>query len=361
MPNGSRNFHHKSHKGCKRCKTRRVKCNKQAPVCANCRRRNEDCEYEIPPPNPAAITVFALPAAQLGDITSFISVSFLSNVIVGCVPASRPERALWCAAFGEALAGCQYLQHTMLSIHTLHVGPRLSKDAFSEATNLAHHHHIMASNAFTHMAPVVNEQNWLAVFIFGISVIIFRFATQQYCPDHLFDYLEMLQVLRISSNIARSVSSYLFRSEMWPFIRDRASLQLICQSDDIGMQQAIENLEGIVSNYRPRSENRRKATPAAFEAFKTWVITCHGYPSVWRHYIDWPATIQTEFLNDIREEEDVPLLLLIYWCAIMYRGPRRWFMEVWLRRTATVVVKKLDGDWNQALVWPLETLQIIHQ
>ncbi|KAF2492496.1 hypothetical protein BU16DRAFT_467363 [Lophium mytilinum] len=360
MPQGSRNFHHKSHKGCKRCKTRRVKCNKQAPVCANCHRRNEECEYEMPPPNPSAIAVFALPAAQLGDISSFISVSFLSNVVVGCVPASSSERALWCANLGQALADCQYLQHTIISIHTLHVGPRLSKDAFSKATTLAQHHHILASNAFTHMAPVVNQQNWFAVFIFGISVIIFRFASQQYCPDRLFDYVEMLQVLRISRNVARSVSAYLFKSEMWPFVRDRALLELKYQSDNIGMQHAIDSLAGIVSGYRPGSEDRREATFEAFEDLKTWILECRGYPSVWSHYIDWPATVQTEFLNAIRQEEDVPLLLLIYWCAIMYLGPRRWFMEVWLRRTAMVAKEKLDGDWTQVLEWPLETLQIKH-
>ncbi|KAL6818982.1 hypothetical protein V8C40DRAFT_252188 [Trichoderma camerunense] len=42
---GSIRFHQKSKTGCKKCKSRRVKCDERKPQCTGCRRRGDDCVY----------------------------------------------------------------------------------------------------------------------------------------------------------------------------------------------------------------------------------------------------------------------------------------------------------------------------
>ncbi|KAH9897158.1 hypothetical protein F4778DRAFT_246097 [Xylariomycetidae sp. FL2044] len=56
MAGGSRQPHNKTRNACKRCKERRVRCNLQGPVCGNCHRRNEFCNYDYNVPGRSVMT-----------------------------------------------------------------------------------------------------------------------------------------------------------------------------------------------------------------------------------------------------------------------------------------------------------------
>ncbi|KAF2123006.1 hypothetical protein BDV96DRAFT_561832 [Lophiotrema nucula] len=369
---GSRKFHSKSRDGCRRCKARRVKCNLQRPMCGNCHRRNEACEYANIPTtthNTQAMPVLAFSSNsrcahslihRIPMSQPLLLSALLDQLSVGGRPASPTEIALWNDTLSDqGLTKCEYLWHGIFSIHLLHTGHRdPAADLQSQVTTLAYQHHMEASKHFSHRMHVITDHNWSAVLGFGISVIVFQFATQQVCPDPLFDYFEMLLVLRSSGNVAVSVVDRLKASKMWPMIQERNFLPEEASLQASRLQGGLSDLEDAINGNTSSCVKHSSATLLALRSFRSWLAMCQGFPRTWGHYISWPATVSQDFIAALRQEEDLALLLLIYWCAIMSLGPRRWFMELWLRRTAIMATKKLDHGWQTLLIWPSEVLGI---
>ncbi|KAG8424484.1 hypothetical protein J3458_001271 [Metarhizium acridum] len=87
--------HKKSRYGCKRCRTRRVKCNEQKPVCDNCKRHRSECIYDRVPPlttpviSPAPFRPESAEARVAAAIARNIENSHLSDP-----PESRERRIL---------------------------------------------------------------------------------------------------------------------------------------------------------------------------------------------------------------------------------------------------------------------------
>lgn len=73
----------------------------------------------------------------------------------------------------------------------------------------------------------------------------------------------------------------------------------------------------------------------------------------------WPAAVSEDFLGLISTGDDVSLLIFIYWCAVIYQSPRRWFITAWAKRAAVLALGMLNGDWSSVLVWPVHILELV--
>lgn len=71
----------------------------------------------------------------------------------------------------------------------------------------------------------------------------------------------------------------------------------------------------------------------------------------------WPITIAEDYIALLRQRNEVALLVLVYYCLIMYRAEvRTWFVKGWGISVATDVDKFISPKWRNALEWPLEQL-----
>ncbi|KAF2676805.1 hypothetical protein K458DRAFT_467974 [Lentithecium fluviatile CBS 122367] len=347
---GSRAFHQKSRNGCVRCKQRRVKCSMQAPTYTNYRRQNEIYEYrsfksssteslnhigQVVPPNPTCQSSSRIEyKSQRLHIISTTAPSYNTYQLFS------HEKALWAGALAEHMSSFPHLDHCLSSIRLLYDGSITTRNG-SLALFSAYRHHLAASELFRRLTPAVSSTYWFAALMFGVSLLIFHFAVQQSCPEHTFSYLEIIYVLRMSMDLATSVAPFLRRSDLWPLIQQRAA----SSSRPLGPQieATIVDLEAIV-RFSPNTNSPELVYRHAFEAFRGWVFDCGSYPRTWRHYIRWPGNVPKEFLVLVSKDEDIALLILIYWCAVLHLGPRRWFLESWPRRTAMSAMSKLSGN-----------------
>ncbi|KAF2255742.1 hypothetical protein BU26DRAFT_598597 [Trematosphaeria pertusa] len=359
-----RKVHSKSRNSCLRCKQRRVKCDLQAPICSNCTRRKENCEWPswatAFTENQATISAYSAyplaPSPLRMSLAADVSAGFpyldlgvracLANTL-SAIPFSGNEVALWGQSLAKPASKFQYLQPALFSLVSLY-SERYDPQNVPHDRSLAYRQHLDATTLFRNTPPVVNEENWSAVLIFGLAVVVFQFATQQTCPDAAFDYMETLHVLRMSANLAREVFPFLSKSSMWPFIQHRVRLSM--RPPDPRAQAAIKTLEDAVLSYAVLDDDQ-EARIRGLNAFKDWVVDCDGYPRVWRHYIQWPRSLRNEFLLLLLKDDDIALLILIHWCVFLHLSPNRWWLELWPRRTAASAMSKFTQDW-EALAWP---------
>jgi hypothetical protein len=337
------------------------------PTCGNCHRRNEACEYETwKQVDPASVIARqAKPKRNDVTITTIPPQPHITNIPMNLLFAvnspwrksircndqrAQEESQLWAGLLSNNVAKHQYLQYCLSSITYLYNQTHELHPQQEERTH-AYQHQIAASALFRRSPSSIDESNWVGVLIFSISLLVFQFASQQ-VSSSLIDYMETLRVLKMSASVTHFVGPFLARSEAWTFIQKRNGLRW--QPVDPTIWVALRNLKDTIA---VSVTNNSDVLFAAVESLEQWAKLCNGSPLSWREYALFPGMVSTEFLQCLAEDDDAALLILIYWCAIMHRGPKRWFFERWLTRTATIARAKLTRDWADALLWPDTLLQ----
>jgi hypothetical protein len=283
-----------------------------------------------------------------------LSILFFPKIIgktnLGYQPAVQETR-LWAQVLRSKTVEHRYLRHCLSSIRCLYAE---TYEPSSHQVNhpRAYQHQITASSMFRSSPSTIGESNWLAVLVFAISVLIFQFASQQVSGGP-FDYVETLRVLKMSSGVALSVGPFLTRSEMWTFINRRNKLAL--RPIDPTLLAAIQDLENSIAM---SNSGDKDVLMDAVQALKKWINMCHGSPHNWRYYCLFPGMVSEEYLQLLAEEDDSALLIMIYWCAVMRLGPKRWFFERWLIRASALAQAKLTGNWSDVLEWANTKLNV---
>lgn len=71
----------------------------------------------------------------------------------------------------------------------------------------------------------------------------------------------------------------------------------------------------------------------------------------------WPITIAEDYITLLRQRNEVALLVLMYFCCIMFRAEEKtWFVKGWGVSVAADVEKLISIKWRDAIKWPLEQL-----
>lgn len=263
-------------------------------------------------------------------------------------PAATEEVRLWRTAVRSNTASHPYLKLSFTSIYQL-FDKRNETDVAREEQSRAYQDQIAASNIFRHSQPTIDETNWIPVLIFSVSLIIFQFASQQATVEDI-DYVETMHVLKMSAGVGAAVAPFLFRSRIWTFIRLRNDLSW--QPMDLELSVALCDLQSTVAMSMADEPHSVEVTSAAVQALIDWNSQCNGCPRTFKEYVLFPGMVSNEYLELLASGDDLALLVLIYWCAIMRRGAKRWFLDRWLPRTIDLAQSKLKADWSHVVEWP---------
>ncbi|KAI0109057.1 hypothetical protein GGR51DRAFT_512562 [Nemania sp. FL0031] len=391
MANGSKRFHSKSRNGCGQCKRRRVRCNLQGPICSNCHRRNEFCDYlrdyhyqssEIEISRSHVHTTLFNPGlaprllqgvtpideyAYLSSCTElFIALdyypglinegellayttTFFSETDRGPFTPSQDERSLWKGNYDYQNKRLEYLLPTISSLCAIH--ETLQRGSQFPGTHVrALQHNITASTRFRHTEKNVHDSNWIPMLIFGVGYIMFNFAAAQSMPDRDFDYLSIFHILRGTAQIGDEIGVFLEKSGLGDIL-ERRRQWVVDPSDLSDILQAIDRL-GSVAHPMGTSETMRAHCEHALGRLKWWTQYVQGVPRTWKHFILWPASVTDGFVTTLVEKQPVALLVYIYWCVVMHRAPRRWYADGWHLRVAVAAMSDLGPEYATLLDWP---------
>ncbi|KAL7942589.1 hypothetical protein V8C42DRAFT_331409 [Trichoderma barbatum] len=390
MAGGSRTFHNKSRNGCSRCKKRRVRCNLQAPSCANCTRRGELCDYRfLSRDNPRISSsshaaymrrsshsgVSSSPEAPLGSVESFMPPAFRYQPGVDAGPirgASHPtadslslcllredESHLIPDELVDQADASEYLGHNMAVISTLHdksTDSLLQPDGGSNKSDLAaYQHQIAASSKFRKSVGAISDRNWFTVLVFAISVLIFHFDIHRRAKRGLSDdeFLEPILALRGAALLGMELGPWLLKSKLLVAVRRRIAAENP-PWDDLA-EQAITNLELINETSSPL--RNRAIYKDALNKLQFWLRLTSSRPRTWLHFVWWPGAIDQEYLDLLGTKDSMALVILIHWCAIMKSSPKKWFMEGWAENVARPAIAQIGPEWDEIMEWPLSRIR----
>ncbi|KAI0203084.1 hypothetical protein F4808DRAFT_418985 [Astrocystis sublimbata] len=394
---GSKQFHSKSRNGCGQCKKRRVRCNRQGPVCSNCHRRDEFCDYLRAHDSQlfeTGASVSGAPVAQLEiacssrplelsaamdrvshfgtctnlfaaldhytcsvseqELLTYTSTSFL-NPSWTLFTGSRNGQPASYGDLDSQNSSVEYLLPTVSSLCAIYQSLQRgswSSDLYVKAIQ----YNLAASTLFRQAEHDVHEGNWLPILMFGVGHIMFSFAVAQSAQNGNFDYLDVFQVLRGTASIGDQIGMFLEKSELNDILARRRCWATPPSAIDemlkaIGQLSTAGHPEGTLTA-------TQKSCDHALAKLIWWVRLVNGVPQTWKHFILWPASVMDGFAAALTDKQPVALLIYLYWCAVMNRAPRRWYLDGWHARIAVAVISNLGSDHDRFLQWPRLALDL---
>lgn len=264
---------------------------------------------------------------------------------------STLEKTTFALEFSYQASTFQYVRKTITALLTLHQWYQNS--SCSSLYAAAHQHHIEASILFRKSQAEVNKANWMATLMFGIGVIIFQFATVLKASGEADDYLEMLPIMRSSFSLATEIGRFLEVSPIM-YLTGQYLRRLNLHLDEFTWN-AVCCLDSLdYPDYT--TDETKSACLQSIATLKEWVVNVHGHPGNWRQFIEWPATVPEEYLSALSSRHPVALVVFVYWCSVMHRSPKRWFMVGWANRAADAAMRYLGEEWDPVLEFPRTSL-----
>lgn len=234
---------------------------------------------------------------------------------------------------------CQLTLHSVCrysasALHLLHQGRTYGNlDIRCKTVKIAYEYHIKASSIFNSMKHEVTQHNWPIFLGFAVSIVVCQLAMQSTCPEPLFDYMEVFQVLRASRGMSQTLIGWLESSEVWPMIKQRTLLSEIQKMHDYGLSQALDLLQNTIHRSAAIGAGPSGCMFVAMQSLSEWVTLCEGRPRRWQQYIHWPSVVSESFVEALKAGDEFALILLLHWLAVLRLAPPRWFLEYWIIRT----------------------------
>ncbi|VUC35955.1 unnamed protein product [Clonostachys rosea] len=261
------------------------------------------------------------------------------------------ELPLWNTILPRELTKHVFLRHMMASLEAL----------IHDAKHRSYFHQVESSRHFRRVVPRLTETNWFASMIFGIGLMSFHFQTARTVQTQADgpDPFRALLVLRYSAPLATAIGSWLMNSMVPSMIRrDNEPPPRLDEKDDMAILSLHALLGGDILNMSTRTHS---VCEHAVHALYRWLLVTSGRPRTWRDFIEWPAAVSDEFLVLVQEQKHpAAVIILMYWCAIMSKAPKTWFIDDWAVAAASQAMSWLDEPWKQspALVWARHELMI---
>ncbi|KAK6220572.1 hypothetical protein LQW54_002017 [Pestalotiopsis sp. IQ-011] len=266
---------------------------------------------------------------------------------------SDMEVRVWRSTLESQALQYRYLDYSAASLWTLyHSFQDGSASAFLRMH--AYRYNLSASDLFRKSKDlVITKENWFAVLSFGVTVVIFHLAAAQVNKEDNHDFLEIFRIFRQTSNVAQATVPFFHMSHLKVYVDIQKRLSQTALDGEIW--SAVNALDDI-----PFVEDAPKwaieACRDAIANLKDWVRETNGLPRSWTHFFRWPGTVSNDYVKVLANRDDAALLIFVYWCTIMNRSPKRWFMEDWACRDSQAAIASMRSKSTHLLDWPREVL-----
>jgi len=345
-------------------------CNLEPPICANCERRKEPCDYQFRDLEGAVSRPVA--AGPRRSFSSALSSQYqtqqnpqsdlipewahgpsLMSIVLR--PQSEESRSLSKRLIVQT-DSYSFLRHNLLAISALYhsrpleASPTQVPCAVDEQYMAACEHQILASRLFRDSVHSVTDGNWFAILAFAITVLIFHLDVSRRGRSE--DFLETIFVLRCGAVLGVALGPWLMRSRLLAAMRRHREE---AKWDDEA-ETALNNLVAV-NDLWPGDTRVRYACRDAINQLRSWLRLFSCRPQTWLRLVWWPGEISDEFLSLLANRHPAAIVVFVHWCAIMSSGPKRWFLDGWAQRTAGSALAHLGPGWDDATVWARSKLQ----
>ncbi|KAI1116094.1 hypothetical protein F5Y14DRAFT_86022 [Nemania sp. NC0429] len=230
----------------------------------------------------------------------------------------------------------------------------------SDMLALAYSNEILGSRAFRQAVPAVDANNWIAVMVFTIAVLVFRLDSCRQSTTFSGVVTDTLLALRGAGVMGNEIKPFFLGSgEFGAYLMSRAR-RSAPKVLDPAIVLALAHLKTI-NEERKIADSKEAAAQRtcarAIDSLQRWVVFVSGKPRTWLHYVWWPTDVPAEFIDLVNEKNPVALLVFVYWCTVLGRANQRWFLKGLVSKAGGVAMAEMGrGWWDQGLDWPLQEL-----
>lgn len=386
----SKRPHTKSRLGCDQCKKRRIRCDYNAPECANCGKKGLVCGYRAwesavdrlldrlrpPPPAPRDAgpipTAPHLPSPSLPTATTAISFSlhdlgllhdWTLSAAGTIVRRDDPTfHKIWQRDVPKLGLEHPFLMHAILSFaaaYRVH-HPDAAFPSHDKADEAARAHYDLAlvemRGTVSSLVPELADP--LLCFSILISFVTLFLGTRD-TLDPINDTLHLFQTIRITTGILQNdvIRAHLATSRIGALIQHGGAAAARNGYPD-GVCESLDSLLVCRSGRNASSTGaedyeRLLATVAAKLKHMFSLTTAH--PDSWDHLLSWPISLFSElpdFMCAIEQREPRALCVLAHWCVPLCNAPPKWFVKDWPSLLLARIHEVLAGtQWERGLIW----------
>ncbi|CAG9991107.1 unnamed protein product [Clonostachys byssicola] len=345
----SRSFHTKSRNSCGRCKQRRVKCNRQSPVCRNCARRNELCDFQLRigdlAPEKAVIVA---PTAVVWHKENAI-LDYFSGVVAPSISLADPMIGIWRKEVLKYYRLSPPLYHMVISVSVLH----MSNQHMGLDTGLirvVHQHFVDAVSLFRREITSLGKENSLPVFFFSILLLMVQFATSHvrhgisFGPTEIFEPTDILCSLQKAQKLSCQLVPFLATSSMASIFAETRPPVI---GGDVKLAKTIfivqETLHSLNLTVQHASEKE------AIKSLLQWLQTLRSMQPGWRQICIWPASLSPGYIQRLRDKSQISMIVYLCWCLILGRSYKQWMFTTYCRQAIRHVVARINWVWGDFL------------
>lgn len=252
-----------------------------------------------------------------------------------------------------------YVEHNMAAISTLYemsTDALLPDDGSKKLEVAAYQHHSTASNEFRQSVGAINDRNWFSVLVFAISVLIFHFDIHRRAKRGLSDdeFMEPILALRGTALLGMELGPWLMKSRLLAAIKRRVEGEKP-PWDDLA-EQAISNLQLVNETSSPLQT--RAICRDTLNKLQFWLQLSSCKPRTWLHFVWWPGAVDQEYLDLLARKDQMAMVILVHWCAVMKSSPKKWFMEGWAENVSRPVIPQIGQEWDGVMEWSLSRTRV---
>ncbi|CAG9971410.1 unnamed protein product [Clonostachys byssicola] len=250
-----------------------------------------------------------------------------------------------------------FLRHALLAISGLHA----CRTDFVNG-GLYYHaacfHAVKASTLFRSTVSDLNVENWVPVAEFIITSVFFNFdvsfVSQRFGdPSTSASPASIVRILRGPKSLGSQMDPLVFSHP-----RADNLLKRILQHrfpPDHELIAAIGRLEGACHAKTTTSGSLVLQNTA--QSLRQWAQFVSCQPKMWVHFFSWPAGVSEEYIEMLESGCGLARVIFVYWCAVMSRAPKLYYLIGTMDTLAHLAIKDLDGEFSELLEWPLKELQ----
>ncbi|KAL6874437.1 N-terminal fungal transcription regulatory domain-containing protein [Trichoderma longibrachiatum] len=377
-------FHKKSRTGCRRCRSRRVKCDEARPICSNCTRLDLECGYGPPSTTPTSE----------GDAVRIPAALSVENNLVEShgvlhLPETEARRKLELELFHHYMTETAPTLGTERSAQEF-IGPALCRAAlrsdavlyglcmlsalhkaytsnFSEPQHMQHHSTYLNLALQSHHKHVARLDTDNVDDSCMVSSTLRVYAYVQLQRRDLRPYAPPIEWLRMSNTSTVVFRKALALIEKNPdSLSGKLTLEISHHLDEKRRLEHSDELLHLLRHQEPH-ELEEEWNDEVYHVYRR-TLSCFGW--VWKHRFDrhpppgmsrrihlFPMIVDSQFVDYVAQRRPRALVILAHYFTLLALHRDFWYVGAAGFREVRAIAAELPLAWQGMLSQPLEILQ----
>jgi hypothetical protein len=373
--------HNKSRYGCDQCRKRRVKCDETLPCCSVCAHREEPCSYirrmaviktSVTEQNHSNVLLFGhspmsdrtletnaelrlTPAANSSPLSYTSEASIRIREMSLMYHWARNTRDSFTKQINDSLQDHiirealrhNYLMEAVLALTSLHIAsdaetPTVVDEYVSVAVRYQHQALVGLRSALSSLSPGNCDAIFITSILVMVSTIVSSLLQKEYDQKTTSTAEAMLKL----TSFLHGIQSVLNVSREWVSSGPlRCMLNAEAQLSSASLCLPLEDL---------RHANGTQNTGETRTVFAHAIDMLEKATKSEKSTIPWIATVQPQFLQVLRDEDDLALVIFMLWGVLLDQMGSMWWAKFSGRRLVDEISCTLNikcSRWTRITEW----------